>query len=226
VLLAGLGKQPRASQSRPATSSGLLQIFPRWAGIRSTTATKVSLEESLFFQANWFYGSGRADEIAARQRVSYPFGWQGAPGPSPRRRNKSCPRCGGTGGRQAWQGSGGLPVPVGKGGLFPGGGGLGAVHPQKAIHPCPGGAPRVTGRVGARGVGWMRPHARQGDGARLCLMEPGQQTLSPAPLAQPWPPRSSRVTAVRELGRWGCVPGVRLDSGSPLAPDQISSPKE
>lgn len=83
VLLAGLGMQPCVRQSRPATSSKLLQIFPWWTGIRSTTAPKVSLEESLFFQANWFYGSGRADEIAARRCVSYPSGWQGASGRLP-----------------------------------------------------------------------------------------------------------------------------------------------
>lgn len=76
-------------------------------------APKVSLEESLFFQANWFYGSGRADEIAARQCVSYPSGWQGASGLSPRRRNKNCPRCGGRFGRALV----GCPCPLGRVGI-------------------------------------------------------------------------------------------------------------
>lgn len=41
-------------------------MFSWWTGIQSTTAPKVSLGKSLFFQANWFYGPGCADEIADR----------------------------------------------------------------------------------------------------------------------------------------------------------------
>lgn len=51
-------------------------MFLQSAGTQSTTAPKLSLELSLFFQANWLYGSGRADEIPASRCVSYPYGWQ------------------------------------------------------------------------------------------------------------------------------------------------------
>lgn len=50
----------------------------------------------------------------------------------------------------------------------------------------------------------MCPQAWQGDGARLCLMEPGQQTLSPAPQLNHHLPTEAES---REVGYGNARPG-------------------
>lgn len=71
--------------------------------------SKGIIRRIMFFQANWLYGSGCADEIAARQHVSYPSGWQGALGTHLEEETKTA-----LGECLVQQGSGGLPVPTGK----------------------------------------------------------------------------------------------------------------
>ncbi|XP_053938984.1 uncharacterized protein LOC128853953 isoform X2 [Cuculus canorus] len=113
--------------------------------MRSTTAPKVSLEESLFFQANRLCGSGCADETAAGRRVSYPSGWQGASALAVEKKH-NLPSA-------RWH-----PGEAQRDGLCPRDGALGAVQPWKGSLVLWG----CLGWVGTAGAGWMCPQAWQG----------------------------------------------------------------
>lgn len=65
-------------------------------------------------------------------------------------------------------------------------------------------APCVMGRVDTWGSGWMRPQAWQGDGARLCLVEVGEQTPSPDPWLNHRLPAAAES---REVGYGHARPG-------------------
>lgn len=72
------------------------------------------------------------------------------------------------------------------------------------------------------GAGWMCPRPDREMELRQTLSSPPHLNYNHFTAAE-----SGKIGySHRRLARWGCILGVQLDLGSPLAPNQLSSPNE